>query len=176
MSKTKILDVFPQYLMGNCEQGSTNAFAQLEMPTGLAAVSAVSMMEGGGKDEMLVCEVLGVEVQNPYWADNDDRIYWSFDTISRTAPTNNGTRGFITGYDATFHFVTSGAETKDRFIKNDLTLGGLGYLVAAPNIFFHIQSVGLSQAFTFHVRVYYRYVRVSFFEFYQLQRSQTIFD
>jgi len=178
-----IVDVFPNVIRGSLSQSEADAFAELNIPTGLSAVTTADLMQNaaderkskGLPETIVAMELLKMRYTAPILAVDNSYSRFAMSTISSAAegevPTLNN-RGVIDRQDEICQFVTEGLNIQPLVKTMDFTSGGVGRIVASRNLFLSMDSAGTSAIQTSQFQLFFRYVNVNFFEFYQIQEGQ----
>lgn len=175
----RTVDVFPQTLRGKAAQSGADVFVEQEVPTGIEATNAASMMQ----EDKVPKDVVAMEILSMVWiggtidAGGDyERV--SLSTISR-APNNPtldqrgclGRKDMINltngGAGATFLHTTR---------KMDFTNGGVGRLCVSPKLYIGYDTNGTGSTNTLYWQILYRYVRIPYFEYIGLTEGQITYE
>lgn len=174
-----IVDVFPNIIRGEITQSAANAYVQEEIATGLNAVTSADLMQqaaekrkkSGMPETIVGMELLKIKLQDLPTLDAAGEYFRvGVSTVSDdTAVQDLKERGVLGRIDRIYEGAGSIQELTGEI---DFTAGGVGRLVCSRSLYIQLKTNGLASAVAMDFQIVFRYVNLTFYEFFQIQEGQ----
>lgn len=171
---SKVLDVFPQALRCVAVQASNDAYVELQVPTGLAALRAQQFRQNR-RTVMEIMKIMYVIPLPATTAGDLDRYIFTLNTVSRDALSELSDRGCLYRFDRRLT-GDAGSTVWNRDGIIDLTSGGIGVLCCTDNLYIEFDTQSTAAENSLYIQIFFRYVSISLQEYSDIKESQITYE